>query len=299
MKRVSPKLSFLLFSICALLLALSGPAGTEEKASKSQGTRKPLQALFATAGEVRFLDQRAERVLSAGDRIPPEGRIETGNGRAVIEFPEHSTVTILENSALGLEDLLYDKNSNTFFLNLEGRPGQTVCRLSGSFPGKRFLEFKTPQAIAVVRGTALLTEIGPDSTTRFHAWSSTLEVSSKAGSEKVHPGEGLGLNAEGTRFTKATLPKSPEPVAPRNEKVRLPVQLRWEPVEEAKNYQVTIAADEQMNEVRFIGTVAGEGSLTLSLLAPGKYFWDVQAIDQSGFRSSPRTPVPFEIERCP
>jgi hypothetical protein len=298
MKRVSPKLSFLLFSTCALLLALSGPADTEEKASKSQGTRKPLQVLFATAGEVRFLDQRAERVLSAGDRIPPEGRIETGNGRAVIEFPEHSTVTILENSALGLGYLLHDKNSTTFFLNLEGRPGQTFYQLSGSFPGKRFLELKTPTATAVLRGTALLTEIGTDSTTRFNAWNSTLEVSGKKDSEKVHPGEGLGLNADGTRFTKATLPKPPEPGAPKNEKVSLPVQLRWEPVAGAKSYQVTIAADEQMNEVRFLGTVAGEGSLTLSLLAPGKYFWEVQAIDQSGFRSSPRAPVPFEIERC-
>ena len=298
MKRVSPRLSFLLFSTCALWLAFSGPAGSEEKTSKSQGTRQPLLVLFATPGEARFLDQHAERVLSAGDRIPPEGRIETGNGRAVIEFPEHSTVTILENSALGWGYLLYDKNSNTFFLNLEGAPGETVCRLSGSFLGKRFLEFKTPQAVAVVRGTALLTEIGPDSTTRFSAWSSTLEVSGKAGSEKVLPGEGLELNAEGTRFAKATLPKPPKPVAPVNEKVRLPVRLRWEPVEGAKAYRVTVAADAQMNDVRFIGTVAREDSLILSLLDPGKYFWYVQAIDQSGFQSPPGPPTGMEIERC-
>jgi len=173
----------------ALGLAASAAAQDTKPAgvvTSLQGTAK-LQRLALPQQELRFRDEvRVQDRITTGDQSL--ARILMG-GKAVVTVREHSSLTITETQGASTIDIT------------AGKIALTVAR-ERMAPGER-IDIKTPNAVAGVRGTSIITEVGqftaqaggtaPGSvTTRFTLLTGIVDVT------LLDPRTG-GLS--GTRFT--------------------------------------------------------------------------------------------------
>jgi len=173
----------------ALGLAVSAAAQDTKPAgvvTSLQGTAK-LQRLSLPQQELRFRDEvRVQDRITTGDQSL--ARILMG-GKAVVTVREHSSLTITETQGTSTIDIT------------AGKIALTVAR-ERMAPGER-IDIKTPNAVAGVRGTSIITEVGqftaqaggtaPGSvTTRFTLLTGIVDVT------LLDPRTG-GLS--GTRFT--------------------------------------------------------------------------------------------------
>lgn len=93
--------------------------------------------------------------VSKGTQVETNDKVETKNGTVNIKFKDNTNVKITENSALVIDDFVYDpKNSAGGKLNLKAAAG-TVRYVSGNIAkdNPNSVKINTPTAAIAVRGT--------------------------------------------------------------------------------------------------------------------------------------------------
>ena len=92
--------------------------------------------------------------ISKGTLVEMNDRIETKSGQVNIRFKDDTTVKVTENSALVIDDFVYDPKSKSGKLGLKAAEG-TVRYVSGNIAhnNPNAVNIKTPTATIAVRGT--------------------------------------------------------------------------------------------------------------------------------------------------
>jgi hypothetical protein len=99
--------------------------------------------------------KRGKETVSKGTLIETNDRVETKNGVVNIKFKDNTTVKVTENSALVIDDFVYDpKNAAGGKLSLKAAAG-TVRYVSGNIAhnNPNSVKINTPTASIAVRGT--------------------------------------------------------------------------------------------------------------------------------------------------
>jgi len=100
--------------------------------------------------------KRGKEVISVvqGTAVETNDRVETKNGVVNIKFKDNTTVKVTENSALVIDDFVYDAKSASGKLGLKAAEG-TVRYVSGNIAhnNPNAVNIKTPTAAIAVRGT--------------------------------------------------------------------------------------------------------------------------------------------------
>ena len=100
--------------------------------------------------------KRGKEVISVvqGTAVETNDRVETKNGVVNIKFKDNTTVKVTENSALVIDDFVYDAKSASGKLGLKAAEG-TVRYVSGNIAhnNPNAVNIKTPTASIAVRGT--------------------------------------------------------------------------------------------------------------------------------------------------
>ena len=92
--------------------------------------------------------------VAQGTTVETNDRVETKNGVVNIKFKDNTTVKVTENSALVIDDFVYDPKSASGKLGLKAAEG-TVRYVSGNIAhnNPNAVNIKTPTAAIAVRGT--------------------------------------------------------------------------------------------------------------------------------------------------
>ena len=92
--------------------------------------------------------------VSKGTLVETNDKVETKNGVVNIKFKDNTTVKVTENSALVIDDFVYDPKSNAGKLGLKAAAG-TVRYVSGNIAhnNPNSVKINTPTAAIAVRGT--------------------------------------------------------------------------------------------------------------------------------------------------
>lgn len=255
---------------------------------------QPLAVIYATPEAIRYEVGQQNRVLQAGDRIKPEGRVISGVGRAVLRAYDGSEIKLMENSQIELRSLSFDQKKNKLDGELRALLGSVLLKIQHPRGRTNALRVAAGTTVVGVRGTDFLTEVDEELNARYSTHDGLIAI---AGREKAEVTRGEGLFAPVTgKFTKVKLPSSPRHGTPAGQ-MYAPFGFEWEPVPGINRYQVTVAKDEEMNDVVFLGSVEASTKVTFDMFSPGKYYWQVQAIDDLGFASIAAKPVEFQLVR--
>lgn len=92
--------------------------------------------------------------VAKGTGVETDDRVEAKNGQVNIKFKDNTTVKVTENSALVIDDFVYDPKSGAGKLGLKAAEG-TVRYVSGNIAhnNPNAVNIKTPTASIAVRGT--------------------------------------------------------------------------------------------------------------------------------------------------
>ncbi len=134
------------------LILLAGP-GSAAAAQKAGSVEK-------AEGRVQVVRGQAEIQLAEGDDILVGDRVRTGATAAlVIRFVDDSTISLSRSSEVEISEYLYEANARQSSLKvLFGRLKAAVSKFAG---GSNSYRFRTPTAVAGVRGTELVVDVKP------------------------------------------------------------------------------------------------------------------------------------------
>lgn len=149
--------------------AADGPIGTVEKVKPDAFGTPPS----------------AERVtLGAADQVVEDENIETGEtGSLHIKFVDDTNLWLDENSALVLDEMVFERDQSTGKFIAELGPG--LFRIvTGVLPHESY-EVRTPVAVIGVRGTDFSVAVGKNGATRVTSYDQAITIRARAGGPSV------------------------------------------------------------------------------------------------------------------
>lgn len=258
---------------------------------KSWLNTHPSTALvIAVEGNVLVMRKGSKEAaeLRVGDQLKQEDLVSALNGTAMIKFADESRLLLKSNSTIRMSTLqFYDPTQlvNTRVELLKGRVKAQVEKVTNA--NSRY-EIETPAAVAAVRGTEF--RVGSDvdangkSLMRTELLTGALLVSSSSNAQSLNAGEAV-MAVEGKGVSKP-VKLLPRPVMKVNgaRSFQLPYDLKWEPLNKAVSYKVTLTQNGQ----ELFERSTTETKVSLQGVGSGKFEILVRGIDKQGFEGRNR-----------
>ncbi len=237
--------------------------------------RQPVTAgLVAVRGEVSLLVP-APRQARVGEAIGMGQVLRTGDGAAVVEFADGSTLQVSDDSEVLFNVLTAFGDTGMVDTHLRFLRGRSTSRVQRRHQGSRF-RISTPSGTAAVRGTEF--RVGIDAETMLTE-SLEGEVGFRQDQEISLPA-GTGLAASPGQLTREPLLEAPRWVVPTGP-VALGEELRWQPVAGARRYRVSAFAAADPRTPLLERLVDGD-QLVLQGLGLGDHELAVRGVSASG-----------------
>jgi hypothetical protein len=245
-------------------------------------------ARIASAGGSVFLgpDERALKPAEPGMPVLVNELVKTGpNARATIAMKDGSTIEVKPESTIKLAVMQFPVGGERQ-VKVEILGGGIIADVKKASQLGRF-EASTRVAVASVRGTQFRLGESDEGGARLETLEGTVGVTPandpNATPVEVAAGQGTVVSKEGRVATPSALPAEPVPTSPLKGPIGADARLDWQPVPNATGYHVELARDA---DFLIDAKSATTDAPTLSwpeVLAKGKWFWRVTAIDAKGF----------------
>lgn len=252
---------------------------------------QPTTALVvAVEGEVSLTrngdDQRY--LLNVGDILGQQDTVQALNGSAMIEFADQSRLLLKANSIIRMATLQYNDVTQLVNTRIELLKGRVKASVEKATNDVSRYEIETPAAVAAVRGTEfrVASDSGENgqSLMRTELLTGALLVSSDTNAQTLGAGEAV-MAEEGKGVAKPVqlLPR-PEMVVTGARSFQLPYRIRWQPLNKAKSYIITLLQDDiQIREESTQDTF-----FDIQNMIPGSYQLLIRGVDHQGFEGRNR-----------
>lgn len=206
---------------------------------------------------------------------------------ATIQFADHSTLLIEENSEVRLDRLSTFGGQGMVDTHIFLNRGSIRPQVKKKTPPPKF-NVHTPSAVAAVRGTEF--RVTTDAkTTRTAVYEGGVSVENDHSQEDVDTGYGLLARIDEPLPTPVKLLPAPDITSPHTvEPQKNPYTLRWNPLPGASLYKIEIATQAHP-EIIFKQEQTDKNKLKVKHLEQGCYVFRVSGQDQAGFFGMPAT----------
>ncbi|MCR8921193.1 FecR domain-containing protein [Dasania sp. GY-MA-18] len=241
---------------------------------------RPVEVRFVL-GEVSIQAPNSDISLapSIGDKLAIGSKITTQQGHINLRFGDGSLMQLEPHSELLLDSLSNFDGVGIVDSRMRLNQGAVKTRVIKRQPASRF-QITTPTAVAAVRGTEyrVSSVIGEQALMRSEVFEGLVDVSAASNSQPV--AAGFGIVAKQGQALNPAKPLLPAPKFSINKQAQLlPLQLQWQPVQDAQHYLLSLFEDNDQQELISQWQVA-QSQHQLVDLAANCYRLQLRAVDQ-------------------
>lgn len=146
-------------------------------------------------GTVRAFTKKkpAGRILKKGDKLNKEHEVRVGEGsRIEIRFPDGTVIRLSEKSRLALNELQYDKKTESKNLKVNLGVGKLWANVKKLVTPDSSVQVKTSNAVAGVRGTVYRVNMDNDKSAMVKVYDGSVYVASPPKDEEGKPATQVG-----------------------------------------------------------------------------------------------------------
>jgi len=244
-------------------------------------------------------DLSSPRPLAAGENVPPEATIETGEDSYVLLiFPDQRFVRINATSRLRVDFALrLADGSVRIGTTLEW--GESLIDIKPHTRPNDGSTSRTPTTLIGVRGTAYRLKVNGGESTQVETLRGEVDATAQGVRRIVSRGQGVVVRKQQAPSPSRQLPPSPGDVT--IDKVYKTQPLHFQLPENPSGglLHLIISRDERGLQVVTERVGKAKESLAVSLPADGRYFLSLTAFDKAGFESLPTPPKEFVVRTLP
>jgi hypothetical protein len=236
--------------------------------------------------------------LRLHDRVKEGSKIKTGDKCAIeIVFSDGFSCFQKSNTVAGFLKVRKKGDAHEEILSLQ--KGRIITRILKATGRESRFEIQTPSAVCAARGTIFRTSVDSGGDTRSEVLEGKTEVIAMMKKEMVSGGEG-------TLVRKGEPPLKPRKLLPppnvkQGEKVfnKLPLLLRFDPVEGTISYRVLLTKDTHGKEIIYENIMKPDEHVEIRGLDDGIYFLHVLSVDEIGLEGLPSEPEEIRLRVNP
>jgi hypothetical protein len=236
--------------------------------------------------------------LHLHDRIREGSKIRTGDQSAVEIVFENGT-SCLQKADTIAGFLKIRQKGDLYEQRLSIQRGRTVTKILKATGREPRFEIETPSTVCAARGTMFRTSVDSADAARFEVLEGKTEVAAMR--KKV-----MVLEGEGTIVRMGEPPAEPKKLLPppqlKKEDMpfrKLPIRLKFIPVERAVSYRIWITGDREGKDTVYENIVAPDEHPEVRGLDDGSYFLHALSIDEIGLEGIPAAPDEIRIRVNP
>jgi hypothetical protein len=231
---------------------------------------------------VALIKRRQDSVFSTmqkGTLIHVGDEVLTRDGSVIVKFADETTLNLGRYSHIIFNKLSHYGETGMVDTRMRLSKGGIETKVSPLLRGSRY-EISTPTAVAAVRGTQFRLRTSDKGTT-LEVLEGSVEFSHQHGNEVIPAGKGARIHAQSSVLQTKPLLAAPSAPAGETENGKLPLNLSWEDIPNASNYQYEVRKDsgELVDQ-----KVSSKPAVTIDDLPDGGYELAVAAVDKDGFQ---------------